>query len=258
MSLVQTARKALPRALYPSSLLRRLVQHHTGFQVVGGPFKGMRYIDRSVWGAYIPKLLGTYELELHQSLERAIADGHQHMVDVGGAEGYYAVGLLFRMPTSGLTVFEQLADARSAIRELADRNAVASRLDIQGSCSPEALQRSMSKTGATLVLCDVEGYEQELLDPTKVPALLGADLLVEVHDAQVRGVSDQLLERFGSTHECLRITQSSRSLANYPYRDVATRVWPAAVLKYGLNEFRSPENGWLWLRSKQRAARAAH
>lgn len=253
MSLTQLARRITPQALYPSSVLRRLVQRRTSLRVQAGPFRGMDYIGRSVWGAYVPKLLGTYELELHAALEQAIAEKPKRVIDIGGAEGYYAVGLLLRLEQAQLTVFEQLEDARSAIRELAARNAVGSRLEIAHACSPELLQRALEPQASTFVVCDVEGYERELLDPARVPGLLHADLLVEVHDAQVPGVSALLTERFASTHEVVRIDQARRTLAHYPYRDLAATVWPGAVLKYGLNEFRSPANGWLWMKRREAA-----
>ena len=250
MSLLQLARRLTPHALYPSAVLRRLVQSHTSLLVHAGPFRGMRYIDRSVWGAYIPKLLGTYELELHPFVEQAILARPERIIDVGGAEGYYAVGLLLRLAQAKLTVFEQLDDARSAIRELAARNGVSDRLEVAGTCSPELLQKALEPARPTLVICDVEGYERELLDLERVPGLRSADILVEVHDAQVAGVSRLLEQRFAASHEVVRIDQAPRTISHYPYRDVAALVWPHAVLKYGLNEFRSPPNGWLWMKRR--------
>jgi len=148
-------------------------------------------------------------------------------------------------------VFEQLADARGAITQLAERNGIRDRLDILGSCAPEALEECLTRTKATLILCDVEGYERELLDLERVPSLRGVDMLIEVHDAQVPGVSQVLTARFGSTHDIAHIRQGDRSVRHhYPFHDVASKLWPGAVLKYGLNEFRSPENGWLWLKAR--------
>jgi hypothetical protein len=210
----------------------------------------MRYIERSVWGAYVPKLLGTYELELHPFIEQAISSKPTRLIDIGGAEGYYAVGLLLRLTDAKLLVFEQLEDARSAIRQLAAANSVTERLEIANSCTPELLQKALETDAPTLVVCDVEGYERELLDLDKVPGLARADILAEVHDAQVAGVSDLLKQRFAATHDVVRIDQAPRTISDYPFRDVAATVWPRAVLKYGLNEFRSPPNGWLWMKRR--------
>ena len=63
-----------------------------------GPFAGMRYVDTATEGALVPRLLGTYESELHPYLKRFAAEGCEDVIDVGCAEGYYAVGLARLMP----------------------------------------------------------------------------------------------------------------------------------------------------------------
>ena len=77
----------------PKGYLAHLVRERTGCSVTSGPFAGMRYIDASFGSAYIPKLLGTYEQELSNVLAGIIAKRPKAVVDVGAAEGYYAVGL---------------------------------------------------------------------------------------------------------------------------------------------------------------------
>lgn len=250
MSLVQLAKKVVPRALYPSALLRRNAQWRTGNTVMSGPFAGMRYLDRSIWGAYIPKLIGCYELELHPFIERALASKPGYLIDIGGAEGYYAVGLLSRLPEARLTVFEQLEDGRGAIAELASINGVASRLSIRGSCDPAALDDCLRETGATFLLSDVEGYELELLHPERVPQLARVNMLVEVHDSAKPGCAEEMARRFEATHRVTRVAQERRDLAHYPFDDLARQLAPSWVLRYGLNEFRNPVNGWLWLETR--------
>ena len=41
----------------------------------------------------IPKLLGSYEQELQPLLQRLAAQNYSEIVDIGCAEGYYAIGL---------------------------------------------------------------------------------------------------------------------------------------------------------------------
>jgi hypothetical protein len=243
---------ALPRALYPSALLRRAVQRQTNLTVHAGPFRGMKYVDRSIWGAYIPKLLGTYELELHDVIERAIRAAPRHVIDIGCAEGYYAVGFLLRLPEARMTVFEQLADGRETVRRLANRNGVAARLEVKESCDPAALSECLQRGAHALIICDVEGYEVELLDPKLVTELVGADILVEVHDANVPNCRATIAQRFEETHRVTHLGQQARARTQYPFKHPLVRVWPGAVLRYGLNEFRSPMTSWLWLEAKRR------
>src|SRR3954451_18937011 len=70
------------------------VRRH-GLQVAHGPFAGMEYLPglEASSGDLVAKLLGTYERELHPVIEGWIAQPPAHMIDIGSAEGYYAVGL---------------------------------------------------------------------------------------------------------------------------------------------------------------------
>src|SRR4051794_23892795 len=73
---------------------REYVAAH-GLEVRHGPLAGMFYLPglEATSGDLVAKLLGAYEEELHRVLERWIASGAGTVIDVGSAEGYYAVGL---------------------------------------------------------------------------------------------------------------------------------------------------------------------
>ena len=75
--------------------------------VRNGPFRGMRYPERaSVGSALVPKLLGSYERELQPVLEDILAREHSEIVDIGCAEGYYAVGLALRLPAARVFAYD--------------------------------------------------------------------------------------------------------------------------------------------------------
>lgn len=54
--------------------------------------------DRIAWAWSVPNLVGSYESELHLQIEQLILERPQVVIDVGCAEGYYAVGLAQRLP----------------------------------------------------------------------------------------------------------------------------------------------------------------
>ena len=247
MTVTELLKKLVPRPLYPSAFLRRAVVKQTGRRVVAGPFAGMQFVDRATWGAYVPKLIGTYELELHEVVERAIARRPQLVIDIGGAEGYYAVGFLRRLPAARLVVFEQQEVARRELAHLARMNQVTERLTILGSCDCTSLAGVLNVPQSTLIISDVEGYEVALLDPMKVPSLLQADLLVEVHDSRVEGCGELIKQRFADTHQVRPIPQRARNISDYPLAHPMASLWPSAIVKYGLNEFSSRQNSWLYL-----------
>ena len=91
-------RRVVPARCRPIGYLDHLARRRTAGLVHAGPFAGMRYVDRSVGSCFIPKLLGTYERELAPKIERICRRQPGLVVDVGAAEGYYAVGLAMRIP----------------------------------------------------------------------------------------------------------------------------------------------------------------
>lgn len=243
----QLVKKFVPSALYPSAVFARHVRKQTGNRVIGGPFEGMQFVDRAVWGAFLPKVLGTYEQELHPIIESLPDLGIDFLVDIGGAEGFYAVGLLRLLPGAELAVFEMLADGRAQIETLARMNRVSGRLKLRGACDPASLRQTLAGRSEGFVLCDVEGYERELLDPERVPELRDMHMLVEVHDHKVPGCTSRLRDRFGDSHDIEYIEQRPRVLDDYPLDDLFSAAWPVGVLTYALNEFRDPCTAWMWL-----------
>src|SRR5688572_24337566 len=168
--------------LFPAEWANRRVRHRFGDRVVAGPFHGLEFPD---WGIthvnlFAPKLLGSYELELREALEAAIAATPARVVNLGAGEGYFAVGLARRLPEAHVVAFEAQAEKHDLLAQIAERNGVRDRIDIQGACDAAAL-RSRLEPG-TLVVCDVDGAERELLDPAAIPALAACTMIVETHD----------------------------------------------------------------------------
>lgn len=211
------------RARYP--FLRRRWRHAAQVmraagnpqQVLRGPFAGMAYIPRAFYGMVEAKLLGTYELELHPVINQVIAEAPRTIIDIGAAEGYYAVGLAFRMPASHVVAFEMEARGRQLLAQLAALNGVQDRIRVLGAADVPALRDALGKAaGGVFVICDVEGYEDVLLDPQAVPDLARAAMLVEIHDHLNPGVGDRIEARFNRTHEVRILHSRPRTLADLP------------------------------------------
>lgn len=185
--------QAAKRARRLGSLTRIFVAWH-GLVVSGGPFAGLRYPDATAT-SLIPKLLGAYERELHGVIEQAIrAEPHQ-IVNVGAADGYYAVGLARRCPAAAVHAFEADPRARALLERVAAANGVMPR--IEGMAGIDALRRLADVR--TLVVMDCEGCEGTLLDPEQVPLLRTARIVAELHDFAVPG--ETVTARFAATHD---------------------------------------------------------
>jgi hypothetical protein len=186
--------QAAKRAHRLTSITRTFTAWH-GLQVSGGPFAGLRYPDASAT-SLVPKLLGAYERELHGAIERAIRDEPELIVNVGAADGYYAVGLARRCPGATVHAFEADPRARELLARVAAANGVA--ITIEGTAELDHLRRLPA--GRTLAVIDCEGCEATLLDPEEVPLLRTATIIAELHDFAVPGVGETIADRFAATH----------------------------------------------------------
>jgi hypothetical protein len=192
---------------------RALVKRY-GKQVLTGPFQGMRYGDDVACSAYVAKLVGSYEQELHAIIGDIIGEDYRAVIDVGCAEGYYAVGFAFRMPSTTVYAFDTDLEAQKYCASLAELNGVGDRIKVLGLCDHESLRKLCDSS--TLILCDCEGFEAELLDPERVPELRTTDILVELHEFIVPGVTEALLSRFHETHAVQLVDTVERRPEDYP------------------------------------------
>jgi hypothetical protein len=189
--------------------VRRFIAEH-GPIVLHGPFAGMLY-DPPPTGAVIPKLLGCYECELEPVIEEMLRLDAPAFVDVGSAEGYYAVGFARAKPGTPVVAYDIDAMARHMLRRLAMRNGVG--LDVRTECTSAELN---AVAPGTMVMADCEGCERDLLDPGAAPALREAVLLVEIHDFLDPSISHTLRDRFRATHEIREIRTRPRNSDDYP------------------------------------------
>jgi hypothetical protein len=175
----------------------------------------MQYLRRSHGGVLVPKILGTYERELHPFLERIIHANYECVLNIGCAEGYYAVGLARAMPGTLVYAYDSNPEARRSLEELARLNAVAGRIAIRAHCDHAELNSFAGRHA--LIICDIEGLEDCLLDPEQAPALRGFDLLVELHDGdQSRRIHDLMASRFQQSHSLEFVAYRGRTVDDCP------------------------------------------
>jgi hypothetical protein len=242
----------------PRHRLIRLCQRETGQTVRQGPFAGMHYIHDTISGGYVPKMLGIYERELHPSIARLANLGIDRVLNIGAADGYYAVGLCRMFPDLRVVAFETEPRGREFVRAMAERNGVLPRVEIRGTCDAAELAAVLTAPRSTLVLCDVEGYEDVLMDPAKVPGLREAYILVEIHDGKNPGVSARIRTRFEQTHAIETIWQTKRTATDYPFDTPYTRSLATGELAAAVDEGRPVREGatpmsWFWMTPKGEA-----
>lgn len=250
MSFVKNILKVLvPGWLHPPAIARRFeTKLQSADLILGGPFKGMRFSWKPWSEAFtvpLPKFLGTYELELIPLIEAILQRPWGRIVDVGAADGYYAIGFALRIPGAKITAFEELEEGCRRLEELALLNGVASRVRVQGRCEAADLDEAVAEGGDVLVMMDVEGFELQLLDPKASPALLNAHILVEAHDCYVPGVGETLVDRFRGTHRVTRISWAGRSLKDLKVVNFALKHYARHSALGWMNERAHPTD-WYW------------
>jgi len=175
--------------------------------VKNGPFKGMKYPEFISCGSSIyPKLLGYYEPELEPILHAINNIKYSEILDVGCAEGYYAVGLAMKHPESKVLAFDTNKIALTQCQKMAELNLVSHQLTIGGFFNSENL-RDFIFTNRGLVICDCEGYEKLLFDKLNIGNLRNVDVLIELHDFTDCNISSYLINLFNETHDLI-ITRS--------------------------------------------------
>ena len=179
------------------------VQHH-GTEIINGPFKGLKFLSGSIEGCYVPKLLGCYEQPLHPVIKELRKKKYEFVINIGSAEGYYAAGLGRLLPDSRILAYDLDEKVRDPIKKLLKENNITNCTYSDNLFSTKDFKKYSNKK--TLIICDIEGAEKELLDQEKAPELALMDIIVEVHDCFIPNLSRILSERFSSTHEISLIT----------------------------------------------------
>lgn len=239
----------VPPALRPYSYLAELVLIRTKGSVHSGPFRGVVYASQAHGSSLYPKLLGTYERELNYILAAVIQAPPSRFINIGAAEGYYAIGLARSCPQCQVIAYEMSQQARALLAAMAKHNRVQHQIDVRGECTPECLRRDLEtvRVGRTVILCDVEGYEDVLLDPSTVPGLRDVAILVEMHDFCAPGVTQRIKDRFSASHLIKEIWQEARSGAEFPFKTAYTRIIPSCYKRKFLDEGRPVRMNWLWM-----------
>ncbi len=228
-----------------SAVIQNTLLKRNGMRVLSGIFKGMEFIEQSSEGCHVPKLIGCYEQPIHPFVEAAIRKEHPVVINIGCAEGYYAVGLAMRMPNVKIFAYDIDNRSRETCRSLADKNDVSDQIIIRELFEPKNFAEFNQKNA--LVFCDIEGAEKDMLDPAVAPALKSMDIIVECHEEFVPGITDILIKRFQDSHVCTRIDdighrciEEPRWMETLGHMDQLLASW----------EWRSKATPWLVMNQK--------
>ena len=229
-----------------SVLIQNTLLQQQGTIVMQGPLQGLDFLHQSAEGCHIAKLLGCYEQPLQPYVEQAIQRQYATILNIGCAEGYYAVGMARRMPNTRVLAHDLNPKAQEVCTALAHKNGVSDRVSIGGLFTPEDFAAYAGQN--VLLMCDIEGAERELLDPALAPALMGMDIIVESHECLIAGITQLLIDRFKATHQITLVQDDGQRqlltppgwFLNLAHLDQLLATW----------EWRSGPTPWLVMKPK--------
>ncbi|MDA8607051.1 hypothetical protein N9L56_00140 [Gammaproteobacteria bacterium] len=187
-----------------------------------GPFKDMILSDGDWWGKIDrPSMIyGFYEKEVLESLTSS-ANEFKLLIDIGAADGYYAIGALMSNKFQKSICYEISKDGQKQIKKNAELNDVHDRIEIRGEARKGFYNEfSDEELASSLILMDIEGGEFDLFserqDFLKVSK---ATLIIESHALHFKDGEDRQKNLLHLAEEFFDITEfktSSRDLSTIP------------------------------------------
>lgn len=148
-----------------------------------GPFKGMS-LSEDVWWSKndrITQTLGVYEEHVLDKLIYFSSQGSKRFIDIGAADGYFAIGMAFSKKYTDVHIFEIEPRGRERIRENAALNLCTDMINVYGEANFYSLKNLINKKFKSTILIDIEGAEYDLLNNEVLSLLAGNYCICELH-----------------------------------------------------------------------------
>lgn len=159
-----------------------------GYEVRHGIFKNMKLPMKSSWGCdHATKCLGIYELQTLNKIEEiSKSEKITTLIDIGGADGYFAIGVLAGKLLDLAITFEITEAGRQTILDAAKMNNVHNLVRIYGEADQNSILRAMDENGIKqencLFLVDIEGDEFDIFTPKFLRQFSQSEFIIELHD----------------------------------------------------------------------------
>ena len=150
-----------------------------------GPFYGFKINKNPWWGNMDlgSMCLGLYEKEVLDFLFSSETINRNIFIDIGAADGYYGVGLLFAGRYNKSICFEISDKGRETISRNWENNNRPGQIEIYGDVFNDFdFVFNNVDTSRCVVLIDIEGAEFEFLTESKLESLKNAIIIIEIHN----------------------------------------------------------------------------
>lgn len=153
------------------------------YSVAYGPFAGMK-LNRNIWWSKndrITQTLGVYEEHILKKMCLFADMGATRLINVGAADGYFAVGMAYSNIYSNVVAFEIEAEGQKRTLETAKANNCADKILIYGEADIDSIAKEITTEETSTVLIDIEGAEYDLLSEKMLKLLSDSYIICELH-----------------------------------------------------------------------------
>lgn len=186
--------------------------------VLNGPFRGLKYPEfKSRSSSLYSKLIGSYEMELHPVIKQMINEEFDQIINMGCAEGYYAVGLAISLPNVDIYAYDVDSEARKLTLKMASINGVSDRVFVKNKIETSSFKK-IDFTKKTLIISDIEGYERFIFIPSVVQYLKNCFLIIETHDWVDIHISSNIENVFKASHNIKSIQSVGDNIKAKTYK----------------------------------------
>jgi|694.fasta_scaffold04366_16 hypothetical protein len=156
-----------------------------GERILYGHFVKMRLPKTSFWNSidHPSILLGLYEREvLDVIVDLCINKNKNLFINIGAADGYFAVGLLKNSFVDKSICYELTKEGRDSIKLNCELNHIDnSKIIIRGKACPGFHIDLPDDLTSAIILIDIEGFEFELLTQDALRSIMDAIIIIELH-----------------------------------------------------------------------------
>lgn len=218
-------------------------------QVHTGPFRGMTIVPKVTWGDgdIAAKLLGIYEDELHPFINNVSISRPDLVINVGCAEGYYAIGLARMLPTVSVIAVDINKDCADICQENSEVNNTTNVKVVLQEVDTAWLSENLKSSQRPFIVMDCEGAELDLLNFDQVPELAKTSVLVECHDCIIPEITNTLRKRFQDTHTIFQKDQTYKDAYQFDFLKQFSDCDKWALVHEG----RPSTMSWLYMTPKQ-------
>ena len=218
--------------------------------VQSGIFKNLRYPKIYSYGSVIfPKLIGIYEKQLHKPINEFKKNSYDTVINIGAAEGYYAVGMALNFPQSKVVAIDKSIEALNFLKEMSIINHTQDRVKIINGDAKIFLEE-IDPNQSYLVICDCEGCEHDIFSKKNIENLKKSDLIIEMHYSEEYLIfieeKNSFLERFKKYHDYEIVKHQNTRLEDLKDLENITIKHAIKIT----NEVRAENAEWIIFKSK--------